>query len=221
MGMQYKDTRWSCGVNFYYMDYIDQLVLTGQINDVGSYTRTNIDRSYRTGIELEGGWKISKQFSLSGNATISDNRIREYTEYTDAYDGDYNYVGQQGTTYTNSPIAFSPSITSAIQLSFAPSNATECRLIGRHVGEQFMDNTGNRNSMIPAYSVLDFRASWSPTIKGVSKLRLDVLLNNLTDALYSSNGYTFGYLVAGSRIQEDFFYPQAGFNMMGQVTLDF
>lgn len=220
-GLQYRTMRWSGGFNFYFMDYIDQLVLTGQINDVGSYTRTNIDRSYRTGIELEGSVKISKKIVLSGNATFSDNRILEYTEFTDAYDGDFNYLGQKGTTYTQSPIAFSPAVTSAIQLSFAPSTTTECRIIGRHVGEQYLDNTGNRNSMLGAYSVLDFRASWSPAIKGLRRLRMEVLLNNLTDALYSSNGYTFGYLVADSRIQEDFLYPQAGFNMMGQVTLEF
>ncbi|MFM9007741.1 MAG: TonB-dependent receptor, partial [Bacteroidota bacterium] len=220
-GVKYNDKRWTGGLNLYYMDYIDQLVLTGQINDVGSYTRTNIDRSYRTGIELEGGWKISKKFALSGNATFSDNRIREYTEFTDAYDGDYNYVGQQGLTYANSPIAFSPTITSAIQLSYTPSRTTECRLIGRHVGEQFLDNTGNKNSLIPSFSVLDLRASWTPEIKGLKTFRCELLINNLLDALYTSNGYTFGYNVESDRIRENFFYPQAGLNFMAQISLGF
>jgi len=220
-GMRFNDTRWSGGINLYYMDYVDQLVLTGQINDVGSYTRTNIDRSYRAGIELEAGWKISKKIGLSGNATLSDNRIREYTEYTDTYDGDFNYTGQEAVRYSDSPIAFSPALTSSVQFTFSPGRTTECRLIGRHVSEQFMDNTGNRNSMLPAYSVLDLRASWSPEIKWLRKLRMEILLNNLLDTLYSSNGYTFGYKYADTKVREDFFYPQAGFNVMGQVTLEF
>jgi iron complex outermembrane receptor protein len=220
-GLQYKDYRWTGGINVYYMDYIDQLVLTGQVNDVGSYTRTNIDKSYRTGIELEGGWKISKKISLSGNATFCDNRIREFTEFTDAYDADFNYIGQKGIAYTNSQIAFSPAITSTLQLSFTPSQTTECRLIGRYVGEQFMDNTGSTNSVMPAFSVLDLRASWTPEIKGLKSLRCELLINNLLDAVYVSNGYTFGYNVGSQRIRENFFYPQAGLNFMAQLSLAF
>lgn len=220
-GLQYNTARWTGSFNFYFMDYIDQLVLTGQINDVGSYTRTNIDRSYRTGIELEGGIKISKKFELSGNATFSDNRIREYTEFTDAYDADFNYTGQLGVVYTNSTIAFSPALTSAIQLSYTPSRTTECRLIGRHVGEQYMDNTGNKNSLMPSFSVLDLRASWTPEIKGLKSLRCELLINNLLNSLYVSNGYTFGYSVGSQRIRENFFYPQAGLNFMVQLSLGF
>ncbi|MFN9952944.1 MAG: TonB-dependent receptor, partial [bacterium] len=117
-------------LNAYFMDYIDQLVLTGQINDVGSYTRTNIDRSYRTGIELEGGFRISDHFAVEGNATFNENRIRKYTEYTDAYDADFNYIGQEPKTFSGAPIAFSPALTSTLQFTYKPRKNLDFRLIG-------------------------------------------------------------------------------------------
>lgn len=220
-GIDLQNDKLTGGINFYYMNYFDQLVLTGQVNDVGSYTRTNIDRSYRTGVEIQAVVKLNKKFALGSNLTLSENRILSYSEFTDVYDSNYTYVGQEAISYANSPIAFSPAVTSTAQLIYTPSSNTECRLIGRFVSEQFMDNTGNRKSMLPSYSVLDLRASWSPEIRGMKRVRFDLYLNNLLDALYSSNGYTFGYRVDTNSIRENFYYPQAGFNFMGQITVDF
>ena len=220
-GVKFANHKINAGINFYYMDYYDQLVLNGKINDVGSYTRVNIDRSYRMGAELEAAWMIAKKVMLKGNLTLSDNRIKEFIEYTDAYDVDFNYIGQQTDTFKNSTIAFSPSVTSAMQLSYTPFSSAEISLIARHVSEQFLDNTQNSDRTIPAYTVADLRLSFTPAVKWCKKLRFDLLVNNLFSTRYSSNGYTFGYLYDNTRVQEDFFYPQANVNFIAQATLKF
>lgn len=220
-GIKFANRKVNAGINFYYMDYYDQLVLNGKINDVGSYTRVNIDRSYRMGAELEAAWMIAKKLNLKANLTLSDNRIKEFVEYTDAYDTDFNYVGQAIDTFRNTTIAFSPSLTSAVQLSYTPFSTTEISLIARHVSEQYLDNTENMERIIAAYTVTDLRMSYTPKVNWCKKMRFDLLINNLFSTLYSSNGYTFGYLYDNARIQEDFFYPQAEINFMAQATLKF
>jgi iron complex outermembrane receptor protein len=173
------------------------------------------------GAELEAAWMIAKKLNLKGNLTLSDNRIKEFVEYTDAYDADFNYVGQATDTFRNTTIAFSPSLTSAIQISYTPFSTTEISLIARHVSEQFLDNTENNERLIPAYTVTDLRMSYTPKVNWCRKIRFDLLINNLFSTLYSSNGYTFGYLYDNARIQEDFFYPQAEINFMAQAMLKF
>lgn len=220
-GITHSRQRYRLGLNLYFMDYYDQLVLTGQVNDVGSYTRVNIPRSYRTGMELEGGLKLNRKWSLEGNATLSDNRIREYTEFIDTYDADFNYAGQEGKRFTNTPIAFSPALTATAQLIWQARPGLDFRLISRYVSEQYLDNTGNDSRMLEAFTVTDIRIGYQPRTRLFREMRIDLLVNNVLDELYSSNGYTFGYVVDGSRIQENFFYPQAGTNFMAQLTLGF
>ncbi|MBK7887387.1 MAG: TonB-dependent receptor [Bacteroidetes bacterium] len=220
-GLKYASKRFNSGINFYYMDYYDQLVLTGKVNDVGSYTRTNINRSYRAGMELELAVQLLKKMILQGNVTLSDNRIKNYVEYTDSYDVDFNYTGQQAEVFKNTSIAFSPEIISNIQLQYQPFRNTEASFILRHISKQYLDNTENEASILPAYTVGDIRFSYSPTFQFCKKIRFDLLLNNVFSTLYESNGYTFGYLYDNTRIRENFYYPQADFNFMGQVTLRF
>ena len=96
--------------NVYYMHYTDQLVLTGQINDVGDYTRRNIDVSYRSGLELEAAYRLSNKLSFTGNTTISNNKIKAFNEYVDNYDN-YDENGnmiQDTINHTNTDLAFSP-----------------------------------------------------------------------------------------------------------------
>lgn len=220
-GLRWNKRALVTGVNFYYMDYFDQLILTGEINDVGSYTRTNIPRSYRSGIEMEATVRITKSFSVAANATISENRIRTFRQFTDAYDGDYNPEAQVMETFRNTPIAFSPSAIINGRLIFHPLHQLEIQLQGRSVSRQYMDNTGNNDRTLPAYSVCDLRVQWKPEKGVMRRFTFDLLINNLLDADYSSNGYTFGYFVTVSRIQENFLYPQAGINFIGQVTARF
>jgi len=84
-----------------------------------------------------------------------------------------------------------------------------------------MDNTGNSSRALPSYSISDIRIRYMPHLKGIKGISFDFLINNLLDVEYSSNGYTYGYTYDSNRIQENFYYPQAGLNFIGQLTLKF
>jgi iron complex outermembrane receptor protein len=209
------------GLNFYFMDYTDQLILTGKVNDVGAYTRSNIQRSYRRGVEIETAFQISKKIVLQGNITVSENKIPTYTEFVDAYDVNFDYLGQEEIKYKNTTIAFSPDIIASGVLQYSPFANSEISFITKFVSSQFLDNSQSKESELPAYAVGDIRLSYAIATSKMPGVKFDVLLNNIFNSRYVSNGYTYGYLYDNSRIRENFYFPQAGFNMMGQITLTF
>ncbi len=117
LGVEKTSKNYGWSATLYYMNYKDQLVLTGKINDVGAYTRTNIPKSYRTGLELEGTVKITSWFHPSANLTLSKNRVENFAEFID----DYDNGGQKMNVYKSTEIAFSPSVVGAVNLQFLPS----------------------------------------------------------------------------------------------------
>ena len=214
-GYRYKGYKLMVNANVYYMHYTDQLVLTGQINDVGDYTRTNVDVSHRAGIELEAGYRLSKKLSVTGNLTLSDNKIDEFNEYVDNYD-----VGGQDTiAHSNSDLAFSPNIISAFGLKYEPLKNLNISVLGKHVGDQFLDNTSTEARKLNAYTTFNLQMNY--TIKDVlfKEITFGLLVNNLFDEVYENNGYTWGYIYGGVRTVENFYYPQAGRNFLVRVLL--
>jgi len=220
-GVKWSGRTLRASMNFYYMDYMDQLILTGQVNDVGSYTRKNIDESYRSGIELEAALQVHPKLVLQGNLTLSENKIKNFTEYVDAFDMNFDYLGQEKINYKNTTIAFSPAIVSSGMLQYKVFKGAEINFITKYVSEQYLDNTKSKKSLMPEYLVGDVRLSYSILLKRIRKIQFDVLLNNVFNSLYVSNGYTWGYIYDQSRVRENFFYPQADFNVMGQMTISF
>lgn len=212
-GYRYKGRKLMVNTNIYYMHYNDQLVLTGQINDVGDYTRTNVDKSHRAGIELEAGYHLTKQISVTGNLTLSDNKIDNFNEYISNYD-----VGGQDTiSHSNSDLAFSPNIIAAAGISYEPLKDLKISLLGKHVGDQFLDNTSSESRKLNAYTTFNLQLSY--TLKEVlfKEITFGVLVNNLFDEKYENNGYTWGYIYGGERTVENFYYPQAGRNFMARI----
>lgn len=207
--------------NVYFMDYHNQLVLTGQVNDVGAFTRTNVARSYRAGIELEAALKISKKLTWRANATLSQNKILNYTEFTSVYDEDFNELPQLQEKFSRTNIAFSPNTIVGSQIEYHPIENFTLALLSKYVGRQYLDNTSNRNRQLDAYYTQDIRLSylWKPKFGG--EVNFNLLLNNVLNTQYESNGYTFGYIYAGERIQENFYYPQAGTNFLLGVNVRF
>src|SRR6185436_19337382 len=116
LGVQRNNKNYSYGANLFYMKYHDQLVLIGNINDVGAYTRTNIDKSYRAGVELTGTWLINNYVNIAGNLSLSENKINNYTELID----DYDNGGTITNHYEKTNIAFSPGIVGAGTINFMP-----------------------------------------------------------------------------------------------------
>ena len=216
-GIELKIKKILFQANLYYMDYKNQLVLTGALNDVGSPIRTNVDKSYRAGAELIGGLQINKKIQISANATLSQNKITSFTETLYDYTNGYDIIE---INYSNTDIAFSPNLIAALSANYAPLKGLNLMLQGKYIGQQFLDNTSNTGRVIDAYYSIDTRASYSLYFKKLKELSFNLMANNITGNLYSSNGYTYSYIY-GDMVTENFYYPQAGINLLGGVTIKF
>lgn len=205
--------------NYYLMQYKNQLILTGQINDVGAYVRANVPDSYRTGIELSAFWQANEKLSWEANATFSQNKIRDFVEYRDSYAADWSYEGQTEIRHGDTDIALSPNFIAASQLNYSPVKGLEISLLSKFVGEQFLDNTSNDARKLDAYNTQDIRLRYSIPVRGLRSCTLSLLINNALDAEYESNGYTWGYDFDGQAEQFNYFYPQAGRNFLIGITL--
>jgi iron complex outermembrane receptor protein len=203
-GLEFKNKKANWGINLFFMNYKDQLVLTGKINDVGAYTRTNIPRSYRAGIELQGGGQIKQWLSAAANLTLSSNKLKNFTEYID----DYDNGGQQTIFYKRSTIAFSPSVIAGYTISILPEKNTELTLMGKYVGRQYLDNTQQSNRSLHAYYTQDARLSY----KWGSRATFFTQVNNIFSKLYESNGYSFSYIYGGQLTTENYYFPMAPIN---------
>lgn len=205
------------GVNFYYMDYRDQLILTGEINDVGAYIRRNVADSYRAGVELQGGFRLMRDLEWSGNVTLSRNKIDRFTYFLD----DLENGGQVSEVYEDVDIAFSPSVTGSSVFSYSTGNFTG-EWISKYVSRQYLDNTQADSRSLDPYLVNDLRLSYDFTGIGIGRsVETSLQVNNILDERYESNGYTFGFRTAEGPQHFNYYYPQAGRNFLLQVSVNF
>ncbi|WP_111668969.1 TonB-dependent receptor [Algoriphagus litoralis] len=223
-GVRAKAGNFSYTANFYYMNYRDQLILTGQINDVGAYIRENVESSYRAGIELDGAYRLSSAWTLGGNIAFSRNRIKEFTEYIDDYS--VEEFQQEAITNTDTDIAFSPNVVGSAIIEFQPTKNLSINWLSKYVGQQFLDNTGNEGRALDAFLTNDLRISYTATPRFFKGLELNLLINNIFNELYEPNGYTFSYFVPGETsgrelVTENFYYPQAGTNFLLGLRMKF
>ncbi|MBS4042849.1 MAG: TonB-dependent receptor plug domain-containing protein [Chitinophagaceae bacterium] len=207
-GIERKKSNYSFGATVYYMKYKDQLVLTGKINEVGAYTRTNVDKSYRLGIELQGSYIFNHWLNIQSNLTLSRNKINAFSEFID----DYDNGGQKEIKHSNTNIALSPSIISNNILNVNMSKNLQLSFINKYVGKQYLDNTQNESRMLKAFFVQDIRASLNLKNKLFSETLLMFSLNNIFNKMYQPNGYTFSYIAGGSQTTENYYFPMAGTN---------
>ncbi|NNF22035.1 MAG: TonB-dependent receptor [Saprospiraceae bacterium] len=203
-------------VDAYYMLYKNQLVVTGAVNDVGAPVRTNVDNSYRAGVEFSLAHQASEKFDYSLITSLSHNRIREFDERIIDY-GSYETTINK---FEDTPIAFSPSIVASSDLSYNLTKGFTATLQSKFVGRQYLDNTGNKDRSLDPYLVNDivFRYKINPRI--IDNIEFSLRLNNVLDQKYSANGYTYSYIF-GSLITENFHYPQAGFNFLLGLDIKF
>jgi iron complex outermembrane receptor protein len=204
-------------VNAYYMNYQNQLVLSGQLNDVGAYNRVNIPVSYRAGLELEAGIRLAKQLRWNVNATFSRNKIRNFTEYLDNFDNGQ----QESRQYSETDISFSPNAIAGSQLLFTPAKGLELGLLSKYVGKQYMDNTSNESRKLNSYFTNDIRVIYSIKPKFAQEIAFTLLFNNVLNELYESNGYTYAYISEGKVTADNGYYPQAGRNFLAGVRVRF
>jgi iron complex outermembrane receptor protein len=223
-GVRAKAGRFNYNANFYYMDYKDQLILTGQINDVGAYIRENVANSYRAGIELDGAFQASKKWTLGGNIAFSQNKIAEFTEYIDDYSVT-DFV-QEAISYTDTDIAFSPNVVGSAIIEFKPIKNLSLNWMSKYVGKQYLDNTANDARSLDAFFTNDIRISYQMQPRFFKSLELNLMVNNIFNELYEPNGYTFSYFIPGETsgrelVTENFYYPQAGTNFLFGLVMKF
>jgi len=209
----YKQTSWSA--TLYYMHYKDQLVLTGKINDVGAYTRTNIPKSYRMGVELQGGARVISWLNISANLALSQNKVLDFTEYID----DYDLGGQKTNQYNKTDISFSPNVVGAATISLLPCKNVEFSLLSKYVGKEYLDNTQNENRKLDPFYVQDVRAIYTIKTKWLKEMNIIGQVNNVFDKKYEPNGYTFSYISGGETLTGNYYFPMAGVNFLIAVNV--
>ena len=218
VGYTYSHSRFALGANLYFMDYDNQLVLTGEYNDVGAYKTKNVKDSYRMGVELTAGVKIFDWLRWDGNLVASRNKILNYHQYVDLYDNqnDWNWIGQDSVVGTTT-IAFSPSITALSLFTFdvADFTATIQTIV---VGKQYLDNTEDENASMRAYSTTNINLQYLLPVK--LEIRLLCQVNNIFNAKYANNGGAEASRFAdGSRCC--WYYAQAGINVHAGFNITF
>lgn len=205
------------GAVVYCMRYRNQLVLTGKINDVGAYARTNIPNSYRTGIELEGNFRVTEKLAINNNIALSSNSILDHTEFFD----DYDAGGQQSIFYAQSTLAFSPAVVGNSVLNYRPTKNMEINLVSKYVGRQYLDNTERKDRSLDAYFVQDFQVNYRFNTPKLKSIELIVQVNNIWSTRYTPNGYTFSYQLGSATVRNNFYYPMAERNAMVGLNLNF
>ncbi len=207
-GIERKKEQYSFGATFYYMQYKNQLVLTGKINDVGAYTRTNVENSYRLGLELQGSFVFTKWLNIQSNIAFSKNKINSFSEFID----DYDNGGQKEIKHSNIDIALSPSIINSNILNLSINKFFQFSFVSKYVGKQYLDNTQNDKRKLNSFFTQDVRT----LIKVNNKLFIETTIifsvNNIFNKMYQPNGYTFSYIYGGSFTTENYYFPMAGTN---------
>lgn len=217
LGVEKRKYGYTWAATFYYMKYDDQLVLTGMINDVGAYTRTNIPDSYRMGIELQGIAQPVNWLKAGANLALSKNIVKKFTEYID----DYDNGGQKLNTYSSTDIALSPNIVGGATISFLPIKNLDVSLLGKYVSRQYLDNTKDEGRKLDPYYVQDFRAIYTWRKKMLKEVNIILQVNNLFNKKYEPSGYTYNYIYGGELSVNNYYFPMAGTNFMAGVNLKF
>ncbi|RST25689.1 TonB-dependent receptor [Chryseobacterium lacus] len=196
-------TRASVTANAYYMNYKDQLVLSGVINNIGEFIRENADESYRMGIELGALWRITDQLEANANLTLSRNKIKSL-----------NSQDEDGTPLVlkDTDISFSPGILSNLRIQYQATPRFSVGLSSQYVGEQYLNNTASEAFKLDAYFTSDFNAQYTLPLRK-TELQLKFLLNNIFDHKYINNGYVYD--------TDPYYFPQAGINFMLGMSVTF
>ncbi|MCC6384805.1 MAG: TonB-dependent receptor [Bacteroidia bacterium] len=216
-GYKMNRLKWKGTINLYHMAYHNQLVLNGSINDVGEPVRVNVEKSYRQGVEMAVSLKPSALFQVYSNATLSRNRIKTYTEIL----ADYDDFSNDTLILNNTSLAFSPDFIGAAGVTCLPVEKAELGLDFKFIGKQYLDNSTSELRKLKPYHYFNLRAAYKLNVAGEATLTIGLIIYNLTNRLYESNGYTYSYIYAGNRITENFYYPQAGRHFLVNAGIKF
>ncbi len=220
MGYTFYSRLFKAGANLYYMDYKDQLVLTGELNEIGEPLAANIPNSYRAGIEVMASLALPCGFSWSANATFSRNRIRNFTEVL--YDD--NTYERWEISHGETRLSFSPEIIASNTFSYT-WRGLEASLHSQYVGKQYMSNSGQEEHRLDAYFVSNLRLAYTFRLPRTKSITVGATVYNLFNEEYESNGYAgSGYYTGDDGTRHRYNYAgyaaQAGINVLGHVSIE-
>ena len=224
LGYNFSTRQVRLGANFYYMDYTNQFVQTGELSEIGEALTTNIKDSYRVGVELTAAWDVLPVLTLEGNAALSENKLRDFTEMASVnWEESFRAIH-----YDDATLAFSPSaiLNGFIDFHWRGLKATWHTA---YVSRQYLDNTENKDRSLPSYSPSDFHLSYTlPLPKlGLREVVFGLNVNNVFDKHYASSGWVYSSILEDyghpneNRYYQIGFIPMAGRTVMGSLTLRF
>lgn len=225
IGYQLATERVAVGVNLYLMEYKNQLVATGKLNEVGYVVKENVPKSYRRGVELTAGWKALRWLRFDGNLTLSTNKILDYTLWVDTFDSPNTWGGlpQTSVNFGKTDIAFSPNIVGMGVITIEPFPRTTLSLNGKYVGKQYYDNTSSSERCLPSYYLLGANASYQIPLKKGGDITLSIFADNITNNKFVSNAWVYRAIFADGSTPylEEGFYPQPEANFVFKVAYNF
>jgi iron complex outermembrane receptor protein len=222
LGWKYQNSKIRSAWNVYYMNYKNQLIPTGKLNDVGESIRENCAQSYRLGLEWNGMLAVSSMLSIGANAAISANKILNYTDVLYNYDPiNYSIIDTIEQQYQKTNLAYSPAIIIGAVINYQFSKSIGFSLQNKYVGKQYLDNTSSKEKMIKAFMVNDLIINYIKPLKNKTILNLDIKLANILNRKYVANGYTYSYLVGGEKTTAVYYYPQATRSILLGLSIKF
>ncbi len=217
LGYKLNTSRFALGVNAYYMLYQNQLILTGEINDVGAPIMTNVDDSYRSGVELMAGIKLTEKLKWDVNVTLSKNKIKDFTDYVD----DWDNGGQIATSLGTTDLAFSPEMIANSQISWMAAKGLNVSVQTYSVSKQYIDNSSSEERKLDGYLLNNLKFTYRIPQKITKELNLHLMVNNLFDVEYENNAWVYSYVLGGQRYAMDGYFPQAGIHFMAGIDIKF
>lgn len=218
LGYSYEKNSVMIEANIYYMDYKDQFVTTGKINNVGTSIMINVASSYRAGIEVIAGVKLLKIIDWKVNATLSQNKIKDFVSYVDNWSPPW---GQKQDSLGTTDISFSPNAIFSSNISVSPVKNLKFSLFSKYVGRQYIDNTSNKQRSLNPYFVNNIIINYSIETNFIKRIDLMLSLNNIFNVKYESNAWVYRYIWEDAEYEMNGYFLQAEFNFMLGVNLKF
>ena len=232
IGFRYKSKNLTFNTNLYLMNYENQLIKTGEINDVGYFTSNNVKSSYRRGVEIEGRCLLTKKLSWAANITLSKNKLDTMTQFIDNWDTG----GQEEILHQNTDLAFSPNIIWSSKFLYNHNDNISLGFISKYVGKQYIDNTSSDGRNLDDYLTSNLQLDYNFKSKIFKTIKMSVLINNIFDNEYISNAWLYRFISEGfdpresdhyitkgvdNRFNMAGYFPQATRNYLFGLTLEF
>lgn len=221
LGYKLNRPNFSLETNIYFMDYKDQLVLTGEINDYGAPIMTNVPKSYRAGIEMLAGIQIFDDLKWDMNLSLSRNKIKDFVDHIDMYDSTWTFTDQKTEDLITTDLSFSPDIVAGSNITYEPLKGLDISFISKYVSRQYIDNTSCKERSLDPYFVNNLVINYIIETGFIKELGLHFMVNNIFNEKYETYAWVYKYYLDGKYHESNGYFPQAGINFMGGISLKF